>query len=55
MHVRSMLPRCAGCCTNYLPLQQRTQLWEYDSVREEYEACVEGLGAELIEKVIFSL
>ncbi|KXN83722.1 Arginyl-tRNA--protein transferase 1 [Leucoagaricus sp. SymC.cos] len=33
----------------------RTQLWDYDNVREEYEACVEGLGVELIQEVTFEL
>lgn len=37
----------------YFAVEQRTSLWEYDNIREVYEACVQGLGMEVVQDVVF--
>ncbi|KAF9452451.1 hypothetical protein P691DRAFT_828461 [Macrolepiota fuliginosa MF-IS2] len=41
-------------CKYLIPVY-RTRLWKHENVREEYEACVEGLGKEVAQKLVFNL
>jgi hypothetical protein len=40
--------------TTYLALQ-KTNIWGYNEIREEFEALIEGLGTEVAQNVVFDL
>lgn len=53
--IRILVPARSSCTSAFIVPVYRTNLWEFDDLREVFEACVEGLGLGLIREITFTL